>query len=296
MDTQTFLAAIQSPNPEERFAAWRAAGQVSPSVIPELGKLAGAQNPGVAKAAMEALTTMTHSVGKDPRSANRGAVVRGILDLNSPSYALPVRVQALRLASGIAGEDAVPTIVKEIQNPELREEVVYCLERIPGDASIQALINAYKGAADDFKPRILAALGHRAAGAAASLCNEAMRSPNKEIAMAGAKAFARIGSKLPAAADFPPETGLSAWQKIERMDSLLRYADAQAKEGNAKEALAIYKAALDHAQEQFQCAAIIGIGKLATGDAAILILPKLKSPIRNVRITARDVWKRIAAV
>jgi len=295
MDTQTFLTAIQSSSPDERFAAWRAAGEVSPSVIPQLGKLAASDNPGVAKAAISALTTMTHSVGKDPKSANRAAVTQGLLELSSPAYALPVRMQALRLVSGIASEDAVPTLAKELRNVDLPEEVVYCLDRIPGDASIQALINAYKDAADDFKPRILAALGHRGAAAAASLCNEAMRSPNKEIAVAAAKALARIGSKPATTPASLAETGLSEWQKIERMDSMLRYADAQAKTGNTAEALNIYKAALDQSQEQFQCAAIIGIGALATPEAAVLILPKLKSPVRNVRITAQKVWKGIAS-
>jgi len=249
----------------------------------------------MAKAAMAALTTMTHSVGKDPKSANRAAVTQGLLDLSSSAYALAVRMQALRLVSGIANEDAVPTVAKEIRNLELREEVVYCLDRIPGNASIRALIDAYKDAADDFKPRILAALGHRGDVAAASLCNEAMRSPNKEIAIAAAKGFARIGSKPATAPAFPAEAGLSEWQKIERMDSLLRYADALAKAGNTAEALTIYKAALDQSHEQFQCAAIIGIGALATPEAAVLILPKLKSPSRNVRITAQNVWKGIAS-
>ncbi len=295
MDTQTFLTSIQSSDADKRFAAWREAGSVSPSLIPQLGKLAGSADPGQSKAAIEALTTMTHSVGKDPKSANRAAVTQGLLDLNSAAFALPVRIHALRLTSNIAGEDAVPAVAKEIGNPDLGEEVVYCLERIPGNASIQALMNAYKDAAEDFKPRILAALGHRRAAAAVALCTDAMRSANKEIAIAGAKAFARIGSKPAAPPSFPPEAGLSDWQKMERMDSMLRYAEAQAKAGNAADAMAIYKVALEQAQEHVQCAAIIGIGKLATAEAAGLLLPKLKSPIRNVRITAQKTWKGIAS-
>ncbi len=296
MDTRKFLAGIESSNPDERFAAWRAAGEVSPSVIPQLGKLAASDKPGIAKAASEALTTMTHSVGKDPKSANRAEVIRGLLGLTSTAYALSVRTHAFRLLSNIAAEDSVPSIAKEIQNADLREEVVYCLERIPGDSAIQALIDAYKGASDDFKPRILAALGHRRASSAASLCNDAMRSPNKDIAIAGARAIARIGPASGAAPAFPAEAELSEWQKTERMDSLLRYADAQADAGNAAGALTVYRAALDLPQEHLQCAAIVAIGKLGTPEAAALLMPKLKSPIRNVRITARNTWKKIASV
>jgi HEAT repeat protein len=295
MDTQKFLAGIESSNPDERFAAWRAGGAVSPSVIPQLGKLAASDKPGIAKAALEALTTMTHSVGKDAKSANRAEVIQGLLALSSVAYALRVRTHAFRLLSNIAVEDSVPAIAKEIQNSGLREEVVYCLERIPGDAAIQALTNAYKSASDDFKPRILAALGHRRASSATQLCIEAMGSANKEIAIAGAKAIARIGPSSGAEPAFPVEAGLSEWQKTERIDSILRYADAQANAGNAAGAIGAYRAILNLPQEHFQCAAIIGMGKLATPEAAALIMPKLKSPIRKVRITALNTWRRIAS-
>lgn len=292
MDTQTFLAGIQDADADKRFAAWRAASDVPPSVIPQLGKLAGSPNPGVAKAAREALTTMTHGVGKDPRAANRAAVVRGLIELTGAAYSLPVRVHAFRLLSNIAGEDSVAAIAREIHNPDLREEVVYCLERIPGEAPLRALQSAFQDAAAEFKPRILAALGHRRAAAAADLCAGAMKSPSKDLAIAAAKAFARIGS--PAPAEFPPEEGLSEWQKIERLDSLLRWADAQVAAGNAAGAMPVYRSALERKEEHWQCAALIGLAKIRSADAAAIILSRLDSPLRNVRITARQAWKSMA--
>jgi hypothetical protein len=295
MDTQKFLAGIASANADERFAAWRAAGEVAPAVIPQLGKLAASDKPGVAKAALEALTTMTHSVGKDAGAANRAEVVRGLLGLTAPAYAFAVRTHAFRMLSNIAGADSAAAIAKEIQNPALREEVVFCLERIPGDAPIRVLLDAYSGAAEEFKPRILAALGHRRASAGVALCTEGMRSANKDIAIAAAKAIARIGAAGIAPAAFPGEQGLSEWQKVERMDSLLRYADEQAKAGGTAAALAIYRAALEMPEEHYQCAAIAGIGKLGAAEAAPLILPRLKSPLRNVRITAQNTWKKLAS-
>lgn len=295
MDTQQFLTDIQSGNADTRFAAWRAAGEVSPSVIPQLGKLAASSTPGIAKAAEEALTTMTHSVGKDPKAPNRPAVVKGLLEISGAAYALPVRVHAIRLLSNIAGEDSVPAIAGEIQNPDLREEVVYCLERIPGDASIQTLTAAYQGAADEFKPRILAALGHRRAASALTLVTTAMRSTNTEIAMAATKAFGRIGAKPPGAPPFPAEAGLSEWQKIEAWDSMLRYADARAKAGSAADAIPVYRAALDRPEEHWQCAGIVGLGAIGSAEAAALILPKLKSQNRTVRITAQNAWKGLAS-
>ena len=47
------------------------------------------------------------------------------------------------------------------RNAELQEEDAFCLERIPGRASNAALMSALPEVSDAFKPRILAALGHR---------------------------------------------------------------------------------------------------------------------------------------
>jgi len=292
-DDRKFLADIQSDNADTRFAAWRQAGEASPAVIPQLGRL-GANQTGVGKAAREALTTMVHSVGKNPASANRTGVVRGLLEISGPDYALTVRVFALRLLSNVASEDSAPAIAKWISGAELREEVVYCLERIPGEASNKALMAAYKDAPDDFKPRILAALGHRRAQSAASLCLEAMRSPNRDIAVMGVRAFGRIGKKPATAARYPDLTALSDTQVTDVIDGMLRYADAQVKEGNMAEAMAVYKGALARPQEHWQCAAVIGLAGIGSADAAVAILPKLKSDNRKVRITAEKAWKSMA--
>ena len=52
----------------------------------------------------------------------------------------------------------------------------------------------------------------------------------------------------------------------------------------------IYKQALDREAEHWQCAAIIGMAKLGTPEAAAAILPKLKSTDSKVRITAEKAW------
>lgn len=289
-----FLGDIRSDNPDVRFAAWRQAGDADPATIPQLGQIAGAENPGVAKAAREALTTMVHSVGKEATAPRRAGVVKGLLEISGAAYSTPVRALAYRLLSQIAGDDAVPVIAKSIHDPDLREEVVFCLERIPGSASLKALQSSYREAKDEFKPRILAALGHRRYDEASGLCLEAMRSSNKEIALAAMKAFARIGRKPSAAPRFPDGAGLSDWQKIELMDSVLRYADALANQGNHAEAMRYYRMALDRPEEHWQSAAIIGIAKMGTPEAAMAIFPKLSSTNRIVRITAENAWKGIA--
>ena len=295
MDNAKFLSDIKSTDADVRFNAWRAAGEVDPSVIPELAKLAASEDPGIAKAAREALTTMTHAVGKDPKSTNRAAVVKGLLAIDST---LPVRIHAIRLLSNIADEDSVAAIAKDIHDVDLREEVVYCLERIPGPAATEAMVKAYAQAKDDFKPRLLAAFGHRkdVSPNILGLCLFATRSVDRELAVAGAKAFARIAPKSTSAFPLPTETGLNETQKTDLLDSRLRFADAQLEQGNPTSALGIYKAMLERNEEHLQCAAIVGIAKIATAEAAAILMPKMKSKNRNVRITAQKAWKGLASV
>ena len=51
--SEKFLAEIRSDNADVRYAAWSRAGEMDPEVIPELGKLLTAEQPGVRKASGE---------------------------------------------------------------------------------------------------------------------------------------------------------------------------------------------------------------------------------------------------
>jgi hypothetical protein len=121
-----------------------------------------------------------------------------------------------------------------------------------------------------------------------------MRSASTEIAAAAMRAYGRIGKKPPAAPRIPDVAGLSEWQKLDHMDSLLRWADAQAAEGNHADAMRIYQQVLARPEEHWQCAGIIGIARMGTAEAATVIFPKLKSDNRNVRLTARNAWHSLA--
>ena len=77
-DKTKFLADIQSASADTRFGAWRSAGEQGVDVIPELAKIAGGKDLGVRKAALEAMTTLTHSVGKDARDTKRVGVSQAL--------------------------------------------------------------------------------------------------------------------------------------------------------------------------------------------------------------------------
>jgi HEAT repeat protein len=291
--SEKFLTAIRNDDAEIRYAAWSHAGEADPEVIPELSKLLVASQPGVRKAADESLKNIVHSVGKEPGGARRAAVVRQFIALTA-SGPVWVRTIALRHLSLIGGDETVPAAAKLLRNAELQEEAAFCLERIPGSASTAALMTALPEVSDAFKPRILAALGHRQVEEAADLCGGAVSSRNPDVAMAGLKALARIGRK-PAVEVKPPDyNSLSGWQKIEYNDSFLRYADEQVRRGNKEEAIKIYRDFLNRPEEHLQCAAIIGLSKTNTPESAGLIFTKLKSGNNTVRIAAGKAWAAMA--
>ena len=304
------LAGIRSDDEDENYAAWSTSDQVDPSVIPALAELLTSKKLNVRKGAEEALKNVVHAVGKVINAASLGAntgrpddpgrmdprqvVVMHLHSVISGKYSETARVTAMRHLSLIGTTDDVGRIAPLLQDARLREEAAFCLERIPGKASEEALLAALPSAADDFKPRILAALGHRQADEAAGVAIDAMQFSDSTLAMAGMKAWARIGTSGGKAVSFPETDGLSVWQKIEFDDSQLRYADAQLARGNVDEAQEIYMEALEREEEHLQCAAIIGLANVASAQAAAAIFPKLDSDDNTVRLTARQAWERLA--
>jgi HEAT repeat protein len=289
-----FLAAIQSKDVEVRYAAWNNADSADPEVIPALGKLLVAGEPGVRKAADESLKRMVHSVGKETGGTRRAAVIQQMIVLTGDGEADWTRTLALRHLSLIGGDETVPVAARLLRNSGLQEEAAFCLERIPGHAADQALIDALPDVSDAFKPRLLNALGHRRAEEAADICAGAMGTPDLDIAIAGMRATGRIGIKPGVEVKVPRFEMLSGWQKIDYTDSSLRYADEQARRGNHEEALKIYGDLLNRPEEHVQCAVVIGLSKMSSPDAAALIYTQLKSANRTVRITARKAWAAMA--
>jgi hypothetical protein len=292
--SEKFLTDIRNDNADVRYAAWSRAGEMDPEVIPQLGKLLTAEQPGVRKAAGEALKNIVHSDGKEPGGARRAVVVRQLIALTADGQPVWVRTVALRHLSLIGGDETVPVAAKLLRNAELQEEAAFCLERIPGSVSTAALMSALPDVSDAFKPRILAALGHRRAEEASNLCAAAVGSKNMDIAMAGMKAAARIGKKPTVEVKAPNYDSLSGWQKVEYTDSVLRFADDQLRRGAIDDAIQHYRGFLNRPEEHLQCAAIIGLSKTNTPEAASLIFTKLKSDNNNVRITATKAWAAMA--
>ncbi|NPU96608.1 MAG: HEAT repeat domain-containing protein [Candidatus Omnitrophica bacterium] len=293
-----FLARVQNPSNDVKFAAWKVAGQQDPSVIGPLSKLAIGEDPSVAKAAEECLNKIVHSVGKDKSDPKRKAVsqqLQKLLDEGPDS----LRVYALRAFSLIGDDDVVPVIAPWLEKEEMREEAVYALERIPGPVSAKALVDALSQSPRDFKPRIIAALGHRKIEEAVGPLCVIMGGSDTDLAIDAMKALARIGKKVPEDVNAPEFDSLSPRQKAAFVDSVLLYADAQVKNGNQEDAFNLYNFILsadqpEQIEEHYHCAAIVVMSKIGNAGAVEKIASRLTyEPSYIVRKTAANCLKEM---
>src|SRR5512140_3830045 len=142
-ECEILIAGLESENADARDAALVAAANADTEVIPEIAKLLDARTPGVRKAADEGLKKIVHSVGKQTGTPRRAKVVEALLALTAPKQPKWTRTLALRHLSLVGGDQTVEPVAKFLRDPELQEEAVFCLERIPGAAPDRALTAAF---------------------------------------------------------------------------------------------------------------------------------------------------------
>ena len=297
-ESQEFLQNIKSDEEQIQLIAWMGAGNQDPEVIAPLCELLVSDNMKIAKAADEALKLITHSVGEKLAGERWYAVVESFVNVLNGDYPTWSKKIACRHLSKIADERFVPAIAKWLDDDDLREEVVFCLERIPGRETTEILAEGLKGADDEFKPRILAALGHRRDPAAIEEICKQRRSRNTEISVAAFRALARIGREAGKenSPTFSQPSGYSVTQLREFSDSCLLYIDRMLENDCEIDALGLYKSWLENApQEHHRCAAIVGIANYGKKQrkgksrqpAIELIEKKTDDKSYIVRITAR---------
>ena len=86
---------------------------------------------------------------------------------------------------------------------------------------------------------------------------------------------------------------IGTW-RVDFMDSALRYAEQQVRRGNTADAMKIYLDLLKRPEEHLQCAAVIGLSKANTPEAAAAVFTKLHDKNNTVRITAAKAWTAMA--
>ncbi len=291
---EDFLENILSDREMDKLTAWNYAQEQPPEVIADLAEIMTGKNPSAAKAAFESLKLVVHSVGKEKGGERREQVTQQLIHLIDHP-AREIQYTALRLLSLVADGRHVGTILEKVREQEgLWEEAVYCIERIPGPEATDALLHGLEAAPDSFKPRIMAALGHRRDEKAVNKLIPYMGSTNPELSINAMKALARIGKEVEDT-DLPDFESCSAWNRIEYVDSFLRYADAQREQGKSDNAYGIYALLLDNPEEipeHYQTAAVIGLRKIDSTEARRLIKKQLENRHFIVRDMAEKVLKQ----
>ncbi|MDP8246402.1 MAG: hypothetical protein P9L94_20125 [Candidatus Hinthialibacter antarcticus] len=290
-----FIGRIQSNDENVRCEAWKEAYMQPASVISPLSDLLLAENPGIARAADEALKVLIHSVGEQADSPKRAEVVKSLLDLlNRRDYV--TRINGLRLLSLVANGDSVAAVTPFLKVPQLQEEAIYCIQRIPGAESTDALVEALAQAPREFKLRILAAIEQRKDPAGAENLNPYLASDDTELAIAAIKAMATCGV-YPDESLVPDYETLSDQHKRELVDSGLRICDHLIADGSYEQAGRILKRVLEIPEEEigehFHCAAILCLAKVDHPEAKSSVQKFTEQGSYIVRDTAK---KALAAM
>ncbi len=286
-DRDSFLADVQSGDPAKQLAAWKRADRQESAVIVPLGKLLISETMSIQKAARQCIEKIVHSVGKKKDNPSRGVVTNYLLMLLTEEPQ-PIRAFALRMLSLLADGDSVPYIAPLLLVKELREEAVFCLERISCEPAVDALIGALDRVDPDFLPRLIASLGYIQAEKSVPSIENYMQSENLDLALAAAKAIARIG--IMPETDPPNFEKLSYRQKKILMDSVLRFCDGQIQRGKYDFPIDFLTDFLDNddeeIEEHFICGAIVSASNIDRPEIVAAIIRQLNRPLYIVRDTA----------
>lgn len=287
-----FISRIQSEDANVRCQAWQEAYKQPASVVSPLCDLLLSANPGIARAADEALKVLIHSTGvneADPKRAEVTAELIGVLGRDD----YVSRIQALRLLSLVANGDSVPAIAPFLKIPNLREEAVYCLQRIPGMAATDALVEELHQAPRSFQPRIMAALEQRKDSVHGSVYDALMKYvdfSDAELAVAAVGAIA-AGAALPSDMKAPDVKMLTPVQQRELIDSALRSCEHWIADGKNETAGQWLKKIIEADEEEIgehvHCAAILVMAEIDHPQVRAVLQDKAENASYIVRDTAK---------
>lgn len=156
-----FLEKIQDRDPSVRCQAWQSAGPMGARVVVPLGELMASTDPGIAKAAREALKVVAHYSARPGAEAERKAVSQALCKLLGKQYPARTRADAAHLLGLVGKAEAVAPLAACLSDPDIREDARMALERIPGNAAEKALTQAAAKADAQFKKALQQSLNHR---------------------------------------------------------------------------------------------------------------------------------------
>jgi hypothetical protein len=162
-DIAGLLANIKSADGETRLRAQQGAGPAGAEAIAPLADIAAASDKGAAKAARGAMETIAHHSARPGAGAEARTVSTELLKIAQSDRPKQVRADALNLLGYTASDGKIVAGISAlIANMELRDEARMALERIPGNASLNALKQAAQVAPADFRPHLEQSVRNRA--------------------------------------------------------------------------------------------------------------------------------------
>jgi HEAT repeat protein len=155
---EELLTALKSEDDIKRTQAWISAGAVgAPAVVPLADLMLDAQ-PEVARAAKRALWQVARHSGRPGAESDKVAVAAALLTVLAGERPDAVKREVMWMLSEIGGDESVAPLASLLSNAELREDARMCVERIPGQASLDALKAALESVPQDFKANIAESL------------------------------------------------------------------------------------------------------------------------------------------
>lgn len=166
LNVEELIAKIKQSDDKVRAAAWQSAGKYGAAAVKPLAAVMTAEDVEVARAAKRGLWVLVRHVGGPGTDDEKKPVVAALCELLGDDQPNAVRREVLWMLSEIGGNEAVEAI-REIpgilENQEIREDARCAVERIPGDAAVQALRDALEAAPEDFKYALAESLRNRGA-------------------------------------------------------------------------------------------------------------------------------------
>lgn len=158
---KTLIKEIKSDDADVRTRAWRSAGNIGAPAMGPLADLAGIGEMEVARAAKRGMWQIVRHSGRPGAQRERTAVNKALVRLLSVKRPPALKRDVLWMLSEIGDDPCVKRIASLMANEELRDDARMALERIPGDASLDALKSALDAASADFKPNVAVSLRRR---------------------------------------------------------------------------------------------------------------------------------------
>lgn len=135
--------------------------QIDVASVKTLAGMITHPDPETARSGKRELWRMARHVGRPGNDEQQQAMVRELLPLLAQDQPVAVRREAAWMVSELAGDEAVAPVAAMLNEPDLREDARMVLQRLPGNASLEALKAGLAAAPDDFKINIAESLRAR---------------------------------------------------------------------------------------------------------------------------------------